>query len=837
MSAIEFPVAGMTCASCVGRVERAIKALPGAQTVSVNLATERAAVTYDAAILSPARILEAVREQGYTPILAEWDVGVGGMTCASCAGRVERALRNLPGVVEATVNLATERASVRYLEGTTDQDKITAAIAQTGYEPILLVKDDAESQETYQSVSLRRMRRDVYLAALLTIPVLILSMGTVFVPALGRALDRFAPADLWAWTQAVLTSVIMFLPGRRFFRPGWIAYRHLSPDMNSLVMTGTGAAWLYSLLVLILPQAFPASARHLYFDSAAVIIAVILLGKYLEELAKGRTGAAIKGLVGLQAKTARRLRSENEGGGEEDVPIGYLKVGDIVRVKPGEHIPVDGLVRVGESYVDESMLSGEPMPVVKRAGDRVVGGSVNQYGVLEVQATGIGSQTVLAQIIRLVQRAQGSKLPIQGLADRVVLVFTPAVLGLAVLTFTAWLIFGPAPAITMALISAVAVLVVACPCAMGLATPAAIMVGTGRAAELGVLYRKGEALETLSHADTVVFDKTGTLTWGRPTLTDIVIRTVTREEVLRWVAGAESASEHPLARAVMRMAEDEGIAPGVSQGFEAMPGYGIRVQVDGRSFALGAKRLMTKIGIDVGGWEQDAGRLAEDGKTAIYVGQDGQVVALLGIADLVRPEARALVQELKQRHLAVVMISGDSLRAVAGLAKTLGIDRYYADVLPEGKAKAVVVLQQEGHKVVFVGDGINDAPALAQADVGIAVAGGTEIAIDAADVTVTHNLSAIVTAIDMARRTLSTIRANLFWAFFYNIALIPLAAGLFYPSFGVHLNPMFAGLAMGFSSVFVLTNSLRLKRMRAIELEGANGTPPIATALLSEVRH
>ncbi|MHB1566333.1 MAG: heavy metal translocating P-type ATPase [Acidiferrobacter sp.] len=825
---IEFQVEGMTCASCVGRVERAIKALPGVDAVTVNLATERVAVVYDPATLSLDRMVAAVQEHGYKPVLTEWDIGVGGMTCASCAGRVERTLQGLPGVMAAMVNLASERAHIRYLRGVIDNDQIAEAITKTGYEPIALVKEGDESRDTAKEQSLARMKRDVQLAALLTVPVLILSMGTVFFPAFAHFLSRIAPKDLWSWLQAILTSVILFLPGRRFFRPGWIAYRHLSPDMNSLVMTGTGAAWLYSLLVLVLPQAFPVSARHLYFDSAAVIISVILLGKYFEELAKGRTGTAIKNLVGLQAKTARRLRGEDV----EDVPLNQLKVGEIVLVRPGEHIPVDGLVQKGESYVNESMLSGEPMPVVKRAGDRVVGGSVNQHGVLEVRATGIGNQTVLAQIIRLVERAQGSKLPIQGLADRVVRIFTPAVLGLAVLTFIGWLMLGTPPALTTALVSAVAVLVVACPCAMGLATPAAIMVGTGRAAELGVLYRKGEALETLSHVDTIVFDKTGTLTWGQPMLTDIVVRTVSRSEVLRWAAGAESASEHPLALAVMQAAKQEGVAPSVAAGFTAVPGYGIQAEIEGHALSVGAKRFMVKAHVEMGDWERDAERMAADGKTVVYVARDQQVVALLAIADLVRPEAHALVQAMRQRKLAVVMITGDSMSAAARLAKSLDIDHYQAEVLPEGKAQAVEVLQRAGHKVAFVGDGINDAPALAQADVGIAMASGTDIAIEAADVTVTRNLGAVVTAIDVARRTLSTIRGNLFWAFFYNIVLIPLAAGLFYPQFGLHLNPMLAGLAMGFSSVFVLTNSLRLKRLRAVSLGGARAAqPPRATVV------
>lgn len=810
----EFAIEGMTCASCVGRVERALKALPGVETVAVNLATERALVTYDPATLSLERMVAAVHERGYVVPVREADMGVAGMTCASCSGRVERALKALPGVVEASVNLATERAHVRYVVGALDGEVIAAAITKTGYEP--LRSEVSDEKGDLKDHALLRMKRDVQVAAALTVPVLILSMGSAFVPAWDSWLLSVAPKVVWSSIEALLTSIILFGPGRRFFRPGWIAYRHLSPDMNSLVMTGTGAAWIYSLLVLAAPEVFPATARHLYFDSAAVIIMVILFGKYLEELAKGRTGAALKGLVGLQAKTARRLRDDSE----DDVAIAQLELGDMVRVRPGERVPVDGVVRKGESYVNESMLTGEPVPTVKRAGDRVVGGSVNQQGVLDVEATAIGGDTVLAQIIHLVGRAQGSKLPIQGVADRVVRVFTPLVLALAVLTFGAWLLFGRPPAITMALVSAVAVLVVACPCAMGLATPAAIMVGTGRAAEWGVFYRKGEALEALSHVDTVVFDKTGTLTQGRPTLTDVLTKARSRSEVLAWAAAVESVSEHPLATAVMQAAIEEGLALETVLGFEAVPGYGVRAHMSDHVMLVGTGQFLVQAGIDVSIWAKEAEALAAEGRTVVYVGRDHEAVGLLAISDPVRPEARVLVQALATRRLQVLMISGDSEGAVARLAASLGISAYHASILPEGKAQEVARLQKAGHHVAFVGDGINDAPALAQADVGIALASGTDIAIEAADVTVTGSLAGVVTAIDMARRTLATIRGNLFWAFFYNLTLIPLAAGVFYPRFGVDLNPMFAGLAMGFSSVFVLTNSLRLRRFKAVDLGG-----------------
>ncbi|MHB1587555.1 MAG: heavy metal translocating P-type ATPase [Acidiferrobacteraceae bacterium] len=813
---IEFGVDGMTCASCVGRVERAIQRLPGAQTVSVNLATERAAVRYDPARLDLQQILTAIRDTGYAPRVLELAIGVGGMTCASCAGRVERALEALLGVVEATVNLATGRANVRYLDGTLTETEIAKAISDAGYEAQPREDDRLMTGAPGNHAALRRLRRDTLRAGVLTVPVLILAMGTAFVPSFQHALLQVAPAAVWSWTEAVLTSIILFMPGRRFFRPGWIAYRHLSPDMNSLVMTGTGAAWLYSLVVLLFPAAFPPNARNLYFDSAAVIITVILFGKYLEELAKGRTGAAIKGLIGLQAKTVRRLR----GVVEEEVPVSALAIGEIVLVKPGERIPVDGTVVLGESYVDESMLSGEPTPIAKRPGDRLIGGSMNQHGVLHVRAGEIGKDTVLAHIIRLVEKAQTSKLPIQGVADRVVAVFTPAVIVLAMLTFTIWLVAGPPPAITMALVSAVAVLVVACPCAMGLATPAAIMVGSGRAAELGVLYRKGEAMEILSHVDTVVFDKTGTLTAGHPQLTDLVAPGYNRNDVLRWVAAAESGSEHPLAIAVQTAARREGIEPLKAEAFQAIPGYGIRAQIDSHTLLIGTERLMQREAVAQNDWQAAAiGPLSSAGKTPIFVARDGRVIAVLAIADPLRPEAPALVRALARLRLDIVMMTGDSRHTAAAVAERAGIRHYQAETLPADKASAVAALQREGHKVAFVGDGINDAPALAQADVGIAVGHGTDIAIEAADVTLTRDdLSGVATAIHIARRTLATIRGNLFWAFFYNILLIPLAAGLFYPYFGIALNPMVAGLAMGFSSVFVLTNSLRLKRITATPL-------------------
>jgi len=742
------------------------------------------------------------------------EIGVRGMTCANCSARVERALRALPGVVQATVNLATERASVRYDEKLVGTAALTQAITAAGYTPLVFEDQNAlEREAKAREHELHDQRRDLVIAVALTLAVLVLAMGPMLAPGLEQTLWRLAPAPkFWDWTQFLLASAVVFGPGRRFFVTGAHAYRARSPDMNSLVMTGVGAAWLYSAVVVLAPQWLPADARHLYFESAAVVVTLILMGKYLEALAKGRAGAAIAKLIGLQAKTARVLRN----GQECDVPIADVAIGDVVLVRPGERIPVDGEVRHGESFVDESMLTGEAMPVARRIGDRVIGGTVNQLGVLQIQTREVGARTVLAQIIRMVERAQGSKLPIQRLADRVVEVFTRVVLVIAALTFIAWLAFGPPPAITLALVSTIAVLVVACPCAMGLATPAAIIVGSGRAAELGVLFRHGEALELLSRVDTVMFDKTGTLTLGKPQLTEVEPAPGKDSlAVLRLAAAADSSSEHPLAEAITQAAQARQIAVPAADEFEALPGHGVRATVDGHRILLGAQRLLDREGIDKEPCAAAASALAARGRTLVYVSVDGSVWGVLGIADPLRPTAAPAIAALRSRGLRVAMVTGDSESSARALGRLIDVEDIEAQMLPAGKAEEVRRRQASGRAVAFVGDGINDAPALAQADVGIAVATGTEIAIEAADITLTRgDLGALLSAFEVAARTMRTIRANLFWAFFYNALLIPLAAGAFYPFWRIGMNPMFAGLAMGLSSVFVVTNSLRLRRVR-----------------------
>ncbi|MDA3888065.1 MAG: heavy metal translocating P-type ATPase [Allgaiera sp.] len=811
--ALSIDVEGMTCASCSSRVERGLNKLAGVSDAGVNLATERAELHFDPKQISATQIFAAIEDTGYTPVSAELELAVEGMTCASCVGRVERALTRAPGVLEATVNLATERAKLRYLPAMTDADVLAAVVSEAGYSahPIGDSAEAATNEADKRRATRRAMGRDVALAAGLGGLIVIIGMGGMVVPGFARVLQATSPfAGFWDWVQLVLASVVLFWPGRRFFRPGLIAYRHLAPDMNSLVATGTGAAWAYSTLVLIAPGLFPPEARHVYFDSAAVVIAAVLAGKYLEEVAKGRTSSAIRKLVGLQAKTARRLDAEGQ---EQDVPVAQLRVGDRIVVRPGERLPVDGTVVEGRAHVDEAMLTGEPLPVVKDVGDAVVGGTVDQDGRLVVEATLVGGDTVLAQIIKLVESAQTGKLPIQGLADRVVRVFTPVVLVIALASFAGWMLITGN--ISEALVAAVAVLVVACPCAMGLATPAAIMVGTGRAAELGVLFRKGEALEALSHVDIVLFDKTGTLTEGRPVLVDLIESTP--DEALRLAAALEGGSEHPLARAIVGAAQEKGLdLPKVSD-FRAIAGYGIEGRVDDRLIRVGARRFLEREGIALGDLAARAAELEGAGRSVVYVSADDQALGLLAIADRAKPEAKAVVAALRARGVSVAMVTGDGKATARAVADLLGIDEVHAEVLPQDKAEVVKTLQGQGHRVAFIGDGINDAPALAQADVGIALASGTDIAIEAADVTLTRGqLGEAVTALVAARRTLGNIRGNLFWAFFYNIILIPIAAGLAAP-WGVHLNPMVAGVAMGLSSVFVLGNSLRLRRLQAFD--------------------
>ncbi|SEP69545.1 Cu+-exporting ATPase [Azotobacter beijerinckii] len=809
---LSLTVGGMTCASCVGRVERALNKVPGMTGASVNLASERAEIAF-AGAPDVAAAIAAVHKAGYEVAEDRIELSVTGMTCASCVGRVERALGKVPGVTAASVNLASERARVQVLRGVPPAALI-AAIERAGYEakPVAAAGDLLDAEEARRGAELASLRRDLTLAALFTLPVFLLEMGAHLIPALHHLiLATLGQQANWI-VQGVLTTAVLFGPGLRFFQKGIPALLRGAPDMNSLVAVGTSAAWLFSLLATVAPGLLPAGTVHVYYEAAAVIVTLILLGRLLEARAKGRTSEAIKRLIGLQAKTARVRRD----GQLQEVAIDTVRSGDEVEVRPGERVPVDGEVIAGESFVDESMITGEPVPVEKTPGAGVVGGTINQHGALTLRATRIGGDTVLAQIIRMVEQAQGAKLPIQALVDRVTLWFVPAVMLAALLTFAAWMVFGPQPEPTFALVNAVAVLIVACPCAMGLATPTSIMVGTGRAAELGVLFRQGEALQLLKDAKVVALDKTGTLTRGKPELTDLILAEgFERGIVLAKVAAVEDKSEHPIARAIVAAAQAENLALGQLDDFASVTGYGVRATVDGARVEIGADRFMAQLGLDVAVFAGEARRLGDEAKTPLYAAVDGRLAAMLAVSDPLKDSTPAAIRALHDLGLKVAMITGDNRRTAEAIARQLGIDEVVAEVLPDGKVAAVQRLKTEYGRLAYVGDGINDAPALAAADVGLAIGSGTDIAIEAADVVLmSGDLRGVPTAIALSRATLGNIRQNLFWAFAYNTALIPLAAGLLYPVNGILLSPILAAGAMALSSVFVLGNALRLKRFR-----------------------
>ena len=811
---ISLPIEGMTCASCIGRIERALKAIPGVETVSVNLTTERASITTKS-VVARATLVEAIENVGYsvpeksTGSAGPTELSIEGMTCASCVGRVERALKAIPGVTEAVVNLATERATIH---GTADAASLITAIQDAGYEAKLIgaARGDENAERVEKKEAERReLTRDFTIAAVLTAPVFALEMGSHLIPG-AHALIEATIGMQWNWyIQFVLTTLVLFIPGIRFYDKGLPALWRLAPDMNSLVAVGSLAAYGFSLVATFAPGFLPPGTINVYFEAAAVIVTLILLGRLLEARAKGRTSEAIKRLAGLQAKTARVRKH----GKTVDLPIGSVVSGDIVEVRPGERLPVDGEVVEGTSYVDESMITGEPIPVSKSVGSEVVGGTVNQKGAFALRATAVGGNTVLSQIIRMVEEAQGSKLPIQALVDKVTMWFVPAVFAVAALTFAAWLYFGPSPALTFALVNAVAVLIIACPCAMGLATPTSIMVGTGRGAELGVLFRKGEALQLLKDAKVVALDKTGTLTEGKPALTDLELAAgFERPQVLRLVAAVETKSEHPIAGAIVDAATKEGIVLPTVSDFESVTGFGVKASVAGKRVEIGADRYMVELGYDVATFATVAERLGNEGKSPLYAAIDGKLATIIAVADPIKDTTPAAIKALHNLGLKVAMITGDNARTAKAIAARLGIDEVVAEVLPDGKVDAVRRLRAKYGKVAFVGDGINDAPALAEADVGLAIGTGTDIAIEAADVVLmSGSLQSVSNAIALSKATIGNIRQNLFWAFAYNTALIPVAAGLLYPSHGILLSPVFAAGAMALSSVFVLGNALRLR--------------------------
>ncbi len=806
---IDVPVSGMTCASCVGRVEKAIRAVPGVRRADVNLASEKAQV--EGGDLSA--VAAAIRGAGYEPQEETIDLKIVGMTCASCVGRVERALKAVPGVLDAEVNLATERATVRVIEGAVTPQDLDAAVAAAGYEATAVetaTGDRSDREQAVRDSESRELARAVLVSALATAPLFVLEMARHFVPGVHHWMSVTIGEQPWRLVSLALASFVLFGPGLRFFRKGIPNLLRLTPDMNSLVVLGASAAWAYSLVATLAPGILPSGANNVYFEAAAVIVTLILLGRWFEAKAKGRTSEAIKRLMRLQAKSARVERD----GAELEVPISEVRFGDTVIVRPGERVPVDGEVLDGSSFVDESMISGEPMPVEKQAGAQVIGGTINKTGAFRFRALKVGGDTLLAQIVRMVEQAQGAKLPIQALVDKVTGWFVPAVMATATLTFLIWLIFGPSPALGFALVNAVAVLIIACPCAMGLATPTSIMVGSGRAAELGVLFRRGEALQALRDVRLVAFDKTGTLTLGRPELTDVsVVAGFSESEVLGLVASAERRSEHPLAEALVRAAEQRGLTLFQPDRFEAIPGHGVDAEVDGHAIWIGAEGYMKRHEIDTTILRPIADQLGDGGKTAIFVAIDRRLAAVLAVSDPIKQSAADAVKALQALGLQVAMVTGDNRRTAAAVGRALGIDEIRAEVLPDGKARAVEELRAAHGAIAFVGDGVNDAPALATADVGLAMGQGTDVAIESADVVLMRgDLLAVVSAIGVSRATLRNIQQNLTWAFGYNIVLIPLAAGVLYPSFGLLLSPMFAAGAMALSSVSVVANALRLRR-------------------------
>ena len=810
---LELRLEGMSCAGCVRRAEQALGSVPGVEKAEVNLATESGRVYFSDSPPAFAALADAVARAGYPVAESEIQLDLDGMHCASCVSKVESALNRVPGVIEARVNLASESAIVRTAAGPVSPRALEEAVEGVGYGARARADDGAEDdREAERAAQRRTLKRSMLAAVVLTLPIFILDMGSHLIPPFHHWLDQVIGRQNLYFLFFVLATAVQFGPGLRFYRQGLPTLLRGAPDMNALVMLGTSAAWAYSVVATFTPGILPEGTAHVYFEASAVIITLVLVGRYLEALAKGRTSEAIRRLMNLQARTARVLREDDDR--EVEVAIDEVRPGDIVRVRPGERIPVDGEVIEGRSHVDESMITGEPVPVMKTTGDEVVGGTINDSGSFDFRAARVGGDTVLAQIIRMVEQAQGAKLPIQALVDRVTQVFVPVVIGVAVLTFAVWMIFGPVPALSLALVNAVAVLIIACPCAMGLATPTSIMVGTGRAAEMGVLFRRGEALQQMRETQVVALDKTGTLTEGGPALTDIIAGEGFEEDrLLGLVASVESRSEHPIAKAIVQEARSRRVAVPDCEDFETDTGQGLAGTVDGHRVRVGALHYMQDHQLDATPFRARAAELASEAKTAVYVAIDDQVAGVMAVSDPVKPTTAEAIAALHALGMETVMITGDDQRTAEAVARQVGIDRVIAGVLPQGKVDAVKDLQDEGRSVAFVGDGINDAPALARADIGIAIGSGTDIAMESAEVVLmSDDLRGVATAFRLSRATLTNIRQNLFWAFAYNSALIPVAAGVLYP-IGILLNPMFAALAMSASSVCVLTNALRLRRI------------------------
>jgi Cu+-exporting ATPase len=829
---VDLPITGMTCAACANRIEKQLNKQSGVEKASVNFATAKATVNYDPQQTGVSDLIQTVKDAGYDTAgtgSVEFVVDDSARPSGSSV-QLENYLSEEKGVFNVNFNLATMVVNVEYLPGATDAKKIRAKIEDFGYrvrEVSGTDESEEDSIEAAHAAEYADLKRKFLLAAVLSLPVLVIAMSHGAIEFL-----NFPGVN---WLQLALTTPVVFYSGWQFYRGAWAAFRHRAADMNTLIAVGTGTAYIYSVLATVFPQFFMDAAHAtmsgmsggamevpVYFEAASVIIALILLGRMLESRAKGQTGAAIKKLIGLQAKTATVIRD----GKEIEIETEQVVPGDIVLVRPGEKIPVDGVLTEGSSAVDESMLTGESIPVEKKSGAEVFGATINKTGAFQFRATKVGKDTALQQIVKLVQDAQGSKPPIAKLADTISGIFTPVVISIAIATFVIWFVAAdPNVRFTMALVNFVSVLIIACPCALGLATPTAIMVGTGRGAENGILIKGGDSLETAHKLDTIVMDKTGTITEGEPSLTDISISDFgfenadlkeTENEFLKIVASAEKQSEHPLAAAIVREAEDRGLQLEKTVNFNALEGRGIEAIVGGKNLLLGNLRLMNERNINLNGAQSTVEKLADEGKTPMFAAIDGKYAGVVAVADTIKLKSKDAVQTLQNLGLEVVMMTGDNRRTAEAVARQVGIKRVLAEVLPEGKAGEIKRLQAEKKIVGMVGDGINDAPALAQADVGIAIGTGTDVAIEASDITlIKGDLNGVVTAIALSKATIRSVKQNLFWAFIYNVIGIPIAAGVLYPFFGILLSPILASAAMSLSSVSVVTNSLRLRSFKA----------------------
>jgi P-type Cu+ transporter len=806
---LDLPITGMSCAACAGRIEKGLGSVEGVSQATVNFAVEKATVFFDPDRTDLPHLIDKVKDLGYGARVEKVLLPIRGMSCAACVGKVEKALRSIKGVTQAGVNFATERASVEYLSGEVTLGDLRRVVQEAGYEVLEVEEEDmVEKERLAREADLSRLRWKFVLGLFLLVPILLLMWGSPFLEKAG--LSR----EINFFLQFLLATPVQFWVGRQFYAGFWKATKNKTSDMNTLIAVGTSAAYIYSLIVTFAPHLIMVKGWMLdvYFDTSAAIIVLILLGRFLEARAKGRTSEAIKKLMGLQPKTARVIRD----GQELDISLREVVPGDIVVVRPGEKIPVDGFVKNGHSSVDESMVTGESLPVEKRAGDRVIGATINKTGTFQFEATRVGRDTVLAQIIRLVQEAQGSKPPIARLADVIASYFVPVVILIAIATFLIWFFWGPPPSLTYAFLNFVAVLIIACPCSLGLATPTSIMVGTGKGAENGILIRGAEALETAHQLNTIVLDKTGTLTKGKPSVTDIIDSGRSgKKEILMMAASAERGSEHPLGEAIVQKAKEEGLTLHDARDFQAIAGQGIEATIDFKRILFGNKKLMEERNVNLHGMAERAKQLSNEGKTPMFLAIDGDTAGMIAVADTLKEDSRKAVEAFRRMGLEVVMLTGDNRRTAEAIAKQAGIERVVSEVLPEMKAEEIKRLQSEGKKVGMVGDGINDAPALAQADVGIAIGTGTDVAMESSDITlIGGDLKGIVTAIALSKATIRNIKQNLFWAFAYNTILIPVAAGVLYPFFGILLNPIFAAGAMAFSSVTVVSNALRLRRFK-----------------------